>query len=153
MIQITNTQSGKKEQIKPIEPHTIKMYVCGITPYDFSHVGHGRVAVVFDLLYRYLKFLDFNVTYCRNFTDIDDKLLKRAQEELGDQMLYAQVASKYITSYTKDVRALNCLDPDIEPRVTEVIPEIIQFIKDLVDSGHAYQANGDVLGELTFNNA
>jgi len=144
VIQITNTLSGKKEPFKPIEPHKIKMYVCGITPYDYAHVGHGRVAVVFDLLYRFLQFLDFEVTYCRNFTDIDDKLLKRAQQELGDQLKYAELAQKYIASYTEDVKALNCLKPDIEPRVTEVVPEIIQFIQSLIDSGYAYQSNGDV---------
>ena len=82
MIKVTNTMSGKREIFKPIEPNKVKMYVCGITPYDVAHVGHGRVAVVFDLLYRLFRFLDFDVKYCRNFTDIDDKLLNRAQQNL-----------------------------------------------------------------------
>jgi len=124
------------------------MYVCGITPYDSAHVGHGRVYVVFDVLYRLFKFLGFDAKYCRNFTDIDDKLLKRAQEELGDQLRYAEIAQKYIESYTEDMQELNCLSPDFEPRVTEVIPEIIEFIQKLIDAGYAYQANGDVYFSL-----
>ncbi len=151
MIKITNTLSGKREVFKPITPHVVKMYVCGITPYDYAHVGHGRVAVVFDLLYRLFRFLDFDATYCRNYTDIDDKLLKRAQKELGDQLKYKEIAQKYITAYQQDVRDLNCLDPDFEPRVTQNIQEIIDFVSGLIDSGHAYVSNGDVyFGIQTF---
>ncbi|MCK5632831.1 cysteine--tRNA ligase [bacterium] len=144
MIKITNTLSGKKEEFKPIEQKKATMYVCGITPYDFAHVGHGRVAVIFDTLYRLLKFLDFEVKYCRNFTDIDDKLLKKAQQEFNDQLQYGKVAQKYIDAYTQDVKALNCLQPDCQPRVTENIQEIIDFVDGLVNSGHAYVAHGDV---------
>jgi len=144
MIKVTNTLTGKKEIFNSLEPNKVKMYVCGITPYDQAHVGHGRVAVVFDLLYRLFKFLNFEVKYCRNFTDIDDKLLKRAQEQLGDKLKYGQLAEKFIKMYGEDVRKLNCLDPDCEPRVTENIEDIIKFIQGLIDAGHAYVANGDV---------
>jgi len=144
MIKITNTLTGKKEIFKSLEQNKAKMYVCGVTPYDDAHVGHGRVAVIFDLLYRLLKFLQYDVTYCRNFTDIDDKLLKKAQEQLGDQLRYKQIADRYIDMYREDVKKLNCLDPDSEPRVTEHIESIITFIQGLIDSGHAYIANGDV---------
>src|ERR1700734_1791169 len=85
MITITNTLTGQKEPLKPLYPHKITLYVCGVTPYDFSHIGHARVYVIFDILYRFLTFLDNNVIYCRNFTDIDDKLLNRAQKEYGNQ--------------------------------------------------------------------
>jgi len=144
MIKITNTLTGKKDIFKPIEQNKVKMYVCGVTPYDDSHIGHGRVAVVFDLLYRLLKFLDFDVTYCRNFTDIDDKLLKKAKAVLGDELRYKEIADEYIKKYTEDVNKLNCLKPDCEPRVTDHIEKIIAFVQGLVDSGHAYVSNGDV---------
>ncbi len=153
MIQITNTLSGKKEAFKPIEPNTVTMYVCGITPYDVAHVGHGRVAVVFDLLYRLFRFYDLKAKYCRNFTDIDDKLLNKAQQEFGDPLRYAEIASRYIASYTDDVNALNCLEPDIQPRVTENIAEIIAFVEGLIEGGHAYVVDGDVYFSIrTFPN-
>jgi len=144
MIKITNTLTGNKEVFKPLIPNKIKMYVCGVTPYDAAHVGHGRVSVVFDAFYRLLKFLNYDVTYCRNYTDIDDKLLKKAEKEFGDQLRYPEIAKKYIDLYTQDLKKLNCLTPDFEPLVTENIPEIIEFIKKLIDSGHAYVVDNDV---------
>lgn len=153
MIQITNTLSGKKEAFKPIEQNKATMYVCGITPYDVAHVGHGRVAVVFDILYRMLRFFDFKATYCRNFTDIDDKLLNKAQQEFGDPLRYAEIAERYIASYTHDVNALNCLVPDVQPRVTENIPDIIEFVEGLIEGGHAYVVDNDVYFSIrTFPN-
>jgi len=152
MIKITNTLTGKREIFKPIEHNKVKLYVCGVTPYDSAHIGHGRVAVVFDVFYRLLKFLNFEILYCRNFTDIDDKLLKKAKNELGDQLKYKQIADNYIKLYQQDVNNLNCLQPDYEPRVTENIPEMIAFIQGLIDSGNAYVANGDVyFGLQTFS--
>jgi cysteinyl-tRNA synthetase len=141
---ITNTLSGKKEEFISREPGKVKLYVCGITPYDYPHIGHGRVYVTFDVLFRLLKFLGFNVIYARNFTDIDDKLLNRAEKELGSKFKYKEVADKYIDAFTKNMNQLNCLSPDYEPRVTEVIPEIKLFVQNLIDSAHAYQVNGDV---------
>ncbi len=144
MLKITNTLSGKKESFKPIETKKIKLYVCGVTPYDYAHVGHGRVYVTFDVLYRLLKFLGYEVTYCRNFTDIDDKLLNRATKELGDQFRYGEIAQKFIDSFHQDVATLNCLPPTYEPRVTENMDEIINFIDGLVKKEKAYVVNGDV---------
>lgn len=144
MIVITNTLTGKKEQFKPLYPHKVTLYVCGVTPYDFSHVGHARVYVTFDLLYRLLTFLDYTVIYCRNFTDIDDKLLNRAEKEYGNKNSFLMIASQFIQAYQEDMAALNCLPPTFQPRVTEHIPEIVTFIKTLVDAGKAYVVDGDV---------
>ena len=120
------------------------MYVCGITPYDFAHVGHGRCYVTFDVIYRLLSCLGYKVTYVRNFTDIDDKLLIRAEKEFGDQTRYTEIAQRYIDAYHEDMRNLNCRAPQHEPRVTQVIPDIIQFIEKLIKTGHAYEVNGSV---------
>lgn len=144
MLKITNTLSGKKELFTPLEKDTVKLYVCGITPYDHPHIGHGRVYVLFDVLYRFLQFLNYEVTYCRNFTDIDDKLINKAEKELGDKLSYEQIAQKYIQSFTEDLQALNCLTPDHEPRVTTTMPEIIAFIEELIKKGKAYAVDGDV---------
>lgn len=150
---ITSTLSGKKEEFLSRKAGEVKLYVCGITPYDFAHIGHGRVYVTFDVLFRLLKFLGFNVTYARNFTDIDDKLLKRAQDELGDSSKYKEVADKYINAFLKNMEQLHCLSPDYEPRVTEVMPDIIDFIKILIDKNKAYVSNGDVYFDVcSFNN-
>ena len=143
MLHITNSLTGKKEEFAPLSD-TVKMYVCGVTPYDHAHVGHGRCYVAFDILYRTLRFLGHTVVYTRNFTDIDDKLLNRAAREFGDRLQYQKLANQFIKSFAQDMHALNCLDPDHEPRVTEHIPQIILFIQGLIDQGVAYQANGDV---------
>lgn len=144
MITITNTVTGTKEPFEPREPGKVKLYVCGITPYDYAHVGHGRCYIIFDVLYRLLQLQGYKVTYCRNFTDIDDKIINKAQEELGDSKRYPEITQKFIQAYTQDMVALNCLTPDHEPRVTQMIPEIIAFITGLIDAGKAYVANGDV---------
>ena len=143
MLKIVNTLSGKKELFKPLFDK-VTMYVCGITPYERAHIGHGRCYVVFDVLYRMVRFLGYRVIYCRNFTDIDDKLLKKAQEEFGDAQRYPEVAARNIKSFHADMAALNCRAPDYEPRVTTHIPQIITFVAALIKKGHAYQANGDV---------
>lgn len=144
MLIINNTLSAKKEPFKPWYPHKVMLYVCGITPYDYSHVGHARVYVIFDLLYRLLIFLDYTVIYCRNFTDIDDKLLNKAIQEYGDQKQFLTIANQFIAAYQEDMVALNCLAPTFQPRVTEHIPEIIALIKKLVDTNKAYVVDGDV---------
>jgi len=143
MLKLVNTLSGKKELFKPLFDK-VTMYVCGITPYERAHIGHGRCYVVFDVFYRMIRFLGYQVIYCRNFTDIDDKLLKKAQEEFGDPYRYPEIAERNIQSFHNDMAALNCLTPDYEPRVTTHIPQIITFIAALIKKGHAYQANGDV---------
>lgn len=144
MIMLYNTLAGQKEQFTPLEPHKVKLYVCGITPYDYAHIGHGRSSVSFDLLYRFLHFLNYDITYVRNFTDIDDKLLNRAQQLFGDKMRYLELAQKYSDAYSQEMAAINCATPRYQPRVTDHIPEIIEFIKELVDAGKAYVNKGDV---------
>lgn len=144
MIVVFNTLSGKKEPFVPHHKKTVTLYVCGVTPYDHAHIGHGRCYVTFDLLYRLLEFVGYDVVYCRNFTDIDDKLLKKAQQEFGDQMRYKELADKFIASYNQDMAQLNTVNPAFTPRVTENIPAIIAFIQGLIDAGKAYVADGDV---------
>lgn len=144
MITITNTLSNKKEPFNPQPHHPLKMYVCGVTPYDYAHIGHARVYITFDVMYRLLVFLGYSVNYCRNFTDIDDKLLLRAQKEYGDKKLYHKVASTFIETFQEDMNALNCLAPTFEPRVTDNMQEIITFVENLVQAGNAYAVDGDV---------
>ena len=144
MLKLTNTLTGKKEEFKSLSPHKASMYVCGITPYDNAHVGHGRCYVSFDILYRMLQFIGYNVRYCRNLTDIDDKILKKAQDLFHDRMRYADVTQPVIESFHEDMAALNCLPPDFEPRVTDNINAIIDFIAKLIEAGKAYRSNGDV---------
>ncbi len=144
MIQFYSTLSGKKEQLKPLKAQNISLYVCGITPYDNAHIGHGRVFVTFDLLYRLLTFIGYHVNYCRNVTDIDDKLLTKAQKEFGDPLRYHEVAQRYTASFNRDMKALNCATPTHEPLVTQNMPEIITFIQELIAKNKAYKVNGDV---------
>jgi cysteinyl-tRNA synthetase len=144
MITITNTRSGCKETFVPHAAPRVNLYVCGVTPYDYAHIGHGRCYTSFDLLYRLLRFYGYTVHYCRNFTDIDDKLLVRAEKQLGDKHRYHEIATTYISAYHKDMGRLNCLPPTYEPRVTDHIPQIITYIQGLIDTGYAYQVGGSV---------
>lgn len=141
MITLTNTLTGKKETI---HDSSISLYACGITPYDYSHIGHGRCYVLFDVLSRFLKSQNKQVRYCRNFTDIDDKLLRRAQEEFGDKFRYKEIADRFIDAYLQNMESLNCQFPEEQPRATEVIPETIAFIENLIKKGNAYEVEGDV---------
>lgn len=144
MLRLTNSFSGLKEPFVSTVAQKVNLYVCGITPYDFSHIGHGRCYVIFDMVYRYLQFSGYQVNYCRNFTDIDDKLLKKAELEFGNAADYPQIAQRYIDAYHYDMKALNCLSPDHEPRVTQTIPQIIDFVQGLIDNGSAYELEGSV---------
>lgn len=146
MMLCTNTLTGKKEEF--VAGKHLKMYVCGVTPYDDAHVGHGRCYVAFDLLYRTLRFFGTDVTYCRNFTDIDDKIMYRAEKEFGDRLQFQKIADRYIENFHHDIGKLNCLSPEVEPRVTENIPQIIDFIQQLIDKGYAYQAGNDVYFDI-----
>jgi cysteinyl-tRNA synthetase len=139
---IHNSLSGKKEEFVPIDPKRVGMYVCGITAYDYSHIGHARAYVVFDIIYRYLKHKGYAVTYVRNFTDIDDKIIKRAAE--ASEPTHA-LSERFIKEYHADMDALGVLRPDREPKATETIPEMIALIGRLFEKGYAYQAAGDVL--------
>ncbi|MFD0706459.1 cysteine--tRNA ligase [Photorhabdus luminescens] len=143
MLKIFNTLSRQKEEFKPIHPGKVGMYVCGITIYDLCHIGHGRTFVSFDVVARYLRYLGYDLTYVRNVTDVDDKIIKRAAEnrESCDDLTGRMLAEMY-----KDFDALNILRPDLEPRATRHIPEIIALTESLIKRGHAYVAdNGDVM--------
>lgn len=146
LLQLTNSLHRKKETFQPITPAQVKMYVCGVTPYDHAHLGHARCYTTFDTLARLLKFVGYQVTYVRNYTDIEDKIIAKASQT-GKSV--DQVADTFIKSYQEDMAQLNCLIPDIEPKVTTHIPEIIAFIEELITAGHAYVSNGDVYFDIT----
>jgi len=142
MLHLYNSLTRQKSPFKPIKNQEVKLYVCGMTVYDFCHIGHARVMVVFDILVRYLRFLGFNVTYVRNITDIDDKIIRRAQENGED---FNTLTQRFIQAMHEDADALNILRPDIEPRATEFIPQIIALVNTLLEKGFAYIGeNGDV---------
>jgi len=142
VLQIYNTLSQRKETFTPMEVGKVRMYVCGITTYDYCHLGHARMLVVFDVVVRYLRALGFDVTYVRNITDIDDKIINRAND-MG--IAYDELTAKFIDIMHEDERALNILPPDIEPRATGHMAEIITMVETLVEKGFAYAAdNGDV---------
>ncbi len=141
-MQVYNTLTRKKEEFVPIRPGKVSMYACGITAYDLSHIGHARSAVVFDVISRFLRFLNYNVTFVRNFTDVDDKIIKRANEE---GLTSKEVAEKYIAAFHEDMDKLNVLRADLEPRATDYIQEMIELIERLIEKGHAYPTkDGDV---------
>ncbi|MBA2307201.1 cysteine--tRNA ligase [Candidatus Dependentiae bacterium] len=136
-LTLFNTLTDKQEKFSA-QGSSVSLYACGITPYDYAHLGHGRCYVTFDVIYRLLKFLGYTVVYCRNFTDIDDKLIRRADKEYNDPEQYLRIAQRFIETFLEDMKALGCLSPDFEPRVTLHIPEIIAFIEGLVTLEKAY---------------
>lgn len=140
-LRVYNTLSGAKEEFVPITPGAVKMYVCGVTVYDFCHIGHARANVVFDVIYRYLRHAGFDVTYVRNYTDIDDKIIRRANEQ---GLAWDEVAGRFIEEFDKDMASLGLELPTHQPKATEHIAEIIDLVRALVEKGYAYQAGGDV---------
>ena len=141
-MQLYNTLTRKKELLVPHRPGKIDMYVCGITAYDFSHIGHARSAVSFDVLVRYLRYLGLDVTCIRNFTDVDDKIIARANQEGRTS---EEVSRQYMAAFHEDMDRLGVLRPDIEPKATDHIPDMIQMIEKLIADGHAYATpTGDV---------
>ncbi|MDD4075454.1 MAG: cysteine--tRNA ligase [Eubacteriales bacterium] len=141
-MQIYNTMSRKKEELVPLVPGEIKMYVCGPTVYNFFHIGNARPFVVFDTFRRYLEYQGYKVTFVQNFTDIDDKLIRKANEE---GCTVQEVADRYIKEYYTDADALSVERATVNPRATEHVKEIIDLVQTLIDKGHAYPApNGDV---------
>ncbi|CNG87039.1 cysteinyl-tRNA synthetase [Yersinia kristensenii] len=143
MLKIFNTLSRQKEEFKPIHAGKIGMYVCGITIYDLCHIGHGRTFVAFDVVSRYLRYLGYSLTYVRNVTDVDDKIIKRAIE---NNETCEQLTTRMLAEMHKDFDALNLKRPDLEPRATHHIPEIIELTERLIARKHAYVAsNGDVM--------
>ncbi|MEO2065008.1 MAG: cysteine--tRNA ligase [Desulfurobacteriaceae bacterium] len=141
MIRLTDTLRGEKVEFKPLEDRTVKMYVCGPTVYDHAHIGHARSAVVFDVIRRWFEYRGYKVIFVRNYTDIDDKIIKRSREE---GIPWYEVANKYIASYEEDMKALNVKEPTYKPRVTEHIREIVELIDGLIEKGYAYHVDGDV---------
>ena len=140
-LRIYNTLTGKVEEFVPISPPKVLIYTCGVTVYDDSHVGHGRSLIVFDTFRRYLEHLGYRVKFVRNFTDVDDKIINRANKECKDFM---SIANRYIASYYQDMEILRVKPADVEPRVTEHMEEIINVIKSLIEKGYAYESEGDV---------
>jgi cysteinyl-tRNA synthetase len=145
-IKLFNTMSGAKEQLKPLESNKVRMYVCGMTVYDYCHIGHARVMVGFDVITRFLRYAGYDVTYVRNITDVDDKIFNRAGEN-GEA--FDVLTARFIDAMHEDERALMVLPPDQEPRATEHMGQIIGMIEDLIEKGFAYLAsNGDVYYEI-----
>ncbi len=140
-VKIYNTLTRKKELFRPIEPGHIKLYVCGITSYDYCHIGHARSALAFDMIVRYLRYLGYKVTYIRNFTDIDDKIIARAAEQ---NTTTEELANRFIDEFYVDMDKLGVDRPTIEPKATEHIQEMIDLISELIAKNMAYPAGGDV---------
>ena len=144
-MRIYNTLTNSIEELKTIEEKKLKLYVCGPTVYNYIHIGNVRPLVVFDILARYFEYKDFEVNYVQNFTDIDDKIIKRANEE---GVTEEEVTKKYIEAFHEDTSKLNLLKNINRPKVTENIPEIIDIIQKLIDKGYAYSINGDVFFDV-----
>ncbi|QHO36086.1 Cysteine--tRNA ligase 2, cytoplasmic [Arachis hypogaea] len=140
-FRIYNSMTQQKEIFKPKNPGKVSMYVCGVTAYDFSHLGHARAAVSFDILYRYLVHLGYEVTYVRNFTDVDDKIIKRANE-IGDNPL--DLSNRFCHEYNVDMSDLQCEKPSQEPRVSDHMDEIKNMISQIINNGYGYEVDGDV---------
>jgi cysteinyl-tRNA synthetase len=140
-MKIYNTLTGRKEEFVPLIPEKVKMYVCGVTVYDYCHIGHARSAIVFDVIRKYIRYKGFDLKYVRNFTDIDDKIINKAKQE---GIAWDAVAKKYTDEYYKDMDKLGVGRADVEPRATEHIKEIIDIVKGLIDKGYAYEVNGNV---------
>ncbi|MCG8507929.1 MAG: cysteine--tRNA ligase, partial [Rhodospirillales bacterium] len=141
-LQLYNTLSRAKEKFTPLNPESVGLYVCGPTVYDFAHIGNARPVVVFDVLYRLLKRLYSNVTYVRNITDVDDKIIAAAQTS-GEPI--DSITARTTEAFHADMAAMGALDPDIEPRATGHIEMMVSMIETLIEKGHAYESEGHVL--------
>ncbi|NNG47798.1 MAG: class I tRNA ligase family protein, partial [Deltaproteobacteria bacterium] len=140
-LTVFNTLGNRKEAFVPVNPGQVKVYMCGVTVYDLCHVGHARANVAFDIIVRYLRYRGYVVTFVRNFTDIDDKIIHRASRENTD---YLTISNRYIEAFYKDFDRMGLVRPDLEPRATEHIPDIIDLVSRLVAAGKAYVVGGDV---------
>jgi cysteinyl-tRNA synthetase len=146
MIRIHNSLTGEKQELRPVEPGHVRMYSCGVTVYDYFHVGNARMLVVFDMVSRYLRYRGYRVTYVRNITDVDDKIINRAREAGVD---WREHAKKFTAAMHEDLDALGCLRPEREPKASEYIDEMLAMIGALIERGYAYQAsNGDVMYDV-----
>jgi cysteinyl-tRNA synthetase len=144
-MKIYNTMTRSKEELVPAVPGEIRMYSCGVTVYDVSHVGHARMMMVFDVISRYLRFAGYRVTFVRNFTDIDDKIIRRANQEGVPAHV---VSERYVAAFREDIAALEVLPPEVEPKATEHLPGMVALIERLVAGGFAYTVDGDVYFEV-----
>ncbi|RLB63015.1 MAG: cysteine--tRNA ligase, partial [Deltaproteobacteria bacterium] len=140
-LRVYNTMSGKKENFQPRVPGKVGMYVCGVTVYDYCHIGHARANIVFDIIYRYLQFSGYETTYVRNYTDVDDKIINRANER---GITSQELAEEFITAFDEDMVSLGLIKPTHQPRATEYIQQIIEITQKLIEKGIAYEASGDV---------
>ena len=141
MLKVFNSYSGITEDFTPINGNKVNMYVCGPTVYDHPHLGHARCYITWDVLYRYLKFLGFDVTYCRNVTDVDDKILNKSVKE---NCTPDEIAKKYYDVFSASMKKLNNLKPDVEPFATKTLGDMIKMVKVLIEKGYAYEIDGDV---------
>ncbi|HWZ64192.1 MAG TPA: cysteine--tRNA ligase [Steroidobacteraceae bacterium] len=147
MIRIHDSLSGEKQELRPIETGRLRMYVCGLTVYDYVHIGHARMLTVFDMVSRYLRHRGFHLTYVRNITDIDDKIIRRAADN-GETI--EALTARFIAAMHEDCARLGILPPDAEPRATQYVPQIIAMVEQLIAHGYAYvAADGDVLYSVT----
>jgi cysteinyl-tRNA synthetase len=144
-VKVYNTMTRTKEELVPLTPGEVRMYVCGVTVYDLSHIGHARSALVFDVLRRYLSFRGYRVTFVRNFTDVDDRIIRRANEA---GVPATEISERYIAAEREDMASLGILRPDVEPKATEHIREMIALIDRLIARGIAYTVDGDVYFEI-----
>ncbi len=144
-MKVYNTASRSKEEFAPLKPGEARMYVCGVTAYDDSHIGHARSAIVFDVIRRYLIYRDYRVTFVKNYTDVDDRIIRRANAE---GVSAREVSERYIAAYRRDMDALGVMAPDVEPKATEHIPQMLALIERLVAGGFAYVVDGDVYFEI-----
>ena len=140
-MKIFNTMSRRKEEFISVDPNEVKIYACGPTVYNFIHIGNARPLCVFDVLRRYLEYRGYNVKFVQNFTDVDDKIIKRANEE---NSTFEEISEKYIKEFWTDAHGLNFKDATVHPKATENIDEIIEIIKTLEEKGYAYAIDGDV---------
>ena len=140
-IQVYNTLTRRKEPFETIEPGKVRMYICGPTVYDKAHVGHAMSAIVFDVVRRYLEYRGYQVTHVMNFTDVDDKIIKRSQQTSDDPF---ELANRYIGEFKRHIAELHILPPTVYPQVSQTMPEIIEMVQTLQESRYAYEKNGDV---------
>lgn len=140
-MKVFNTLTRKKEEFKPLVPGEVSMYVCGPTVYNYIHIGNARSAIAFDTIRRYFEYKGYKVKYVSNFTDVDDKMINEARAE---NITVPELAERFINAYLEDTNALNIEPATLHPRATKEIPEIINFVKDLIDKGYAYEVDGDV---------
>jgi cysteinyl-tRNA synthetase len=144
-LQLYNTMARARQPFEPRSGNAVSMYVCGVTVYDLSHIGHARVYVAFDVLFRLLTHLGYEVDYVRNFTDIDDKIIKRAAERDEDPLA---LSARFIDEFHRDMAALGCLPPTCEPKATDHVGDMVDTIERIIANGHAYVAENDVFFDV-----